>query len=154
MKKLFIICTLMVAVLATTASKRNKLKSWQPDYRLEQAFTNRFGNIGNVSWAIVSSILMSASFIDSNISNRPVKAFFDNDGEYLGMTQQTSVADMPGRLASRVRGMLVDYTILEVIEYWNDADNAYYIRAANKSGIKLLKAAVNFEPKFIDAVDL
>lgn len=153
MKKLFIIGTLMMAVLATEASRTKKQKSWQPDYKLEQAFKNQFGDIGNVSWTIVSDMLTSAGFIDSTISDRPIKAFFDNEGQYLGMTQQTSIADMPERLAKKLRAMLADYTVVDVIEYWNEGSSAYYIKVINKDGSRLVKAAINAAPRFIEKIE-
>lgn len=151
MKKLFIICTLMMPVLAASAGKAKKTKSWQPDYRLEQAFVNRFGDIGNVTWVMVSDILTSASFVDTGISDRPVKAYFDNKALYMGMTQQTTIANMPERLAGRVRKFIDSYTVMDVIEYWYDGGSAYYIKVINRNESKLVKASLNDGPKFVKA---
>ena len=60
---------------------------------------------------------------------------------------------MPERLAKKLRAMLADYTVIDVIEYWNEGSSAYYIKVMNNDGSRLVKAAINAEPRFIERIE-
>lgn len=138
MKKIFFSSILAIALLSflnASADERKKV-----GYRVMQSFQKQYGLVENVQWSFTNSNLAKAFF---SKDDQEVSAYFENDGNYVGSTINTSLADLPAKLRSSLKKKTEGCKVLEVIELQSPDENAYYMSVDGPTGRKIYKGYAN-----------
>jgi hypothetical protein len=132
MKK-FIIAAVMLAVSATGAFA----KDTSYDAKAENHLALNFKNAQNISWTTKSNSLIEADFTWEG--NR-LKAFYNADGEYVGVCRNIDLNKLPLRAIQTINAKYAGYLPSEIIEY-DEAENGlhYYVSLAKENKILILK---------------
>ncbi|MDP4223184.1 MAG: hypothetical protein Q8868_07725 [Bacteroidota bacterium] len=79
-------------------------------------FNSEFGNITNVKWE-KSAYFDEATFTKNG---KEMKAFFDDEGNFVGTTSHVTFADIPANGQKEIKSKYKDYSINPVIVFFDD----------------------------------
>ena len=101
------------------------------------AFKNEFSTAKEVEWTAGSNFYKAAFTFNGN----HVFAFYDMDGELLGLTRYISSLDLPIILQRDLKKEYSGYWISDLFEVANNNGTSYYITLENAEKRIVLKAA-------------
>ena len=101
------------------------------------AFKNEFSTAKEVEWTAGSNFYKAAFTFNGN----HVFAFYDMDGELLGLTRYISSLDLPITLQKDLKKEYSGYWISDLFEVANNNGTSYYITLENAEKRIVLKAA-------------
>jgi len=101
------------------------------------AFKTEFNTAKEVEWTVGSNYY-KATF---TYNEKHVFAYYDADGELLGLTRYISPVDLPIALQSNLKKIYANYWISDLFEVAKDNGTAYYITLENADTKIVLKAA-------------
>jgi hypothetical protein len=141
MKKLIV--TLVIAVSSFSAAFAGNTFGNPADIKGEEvsakvlgAFKKEFSSAKEITWTVASSYYQ-ASFV---YNDQHVSAYYNMDGELMGLTRFISPADLPLALQSDLRKNHSEYWISDLFEVANDDGTAYYITLEDADARIVLKA--------------
>ena len=101
------------------------------------AFKDEFTTAKEVEWTAGSNYYKAAFTFNGN----HVFAFYNMDGELLGLTRYISSLDLPINLQKDLKKDYSDYWISDLFEVANNGGTSYYITVENAEKKIVLKAA-------------
>ena len=101
------------------------------------AFKDEFTTAKEVEWTAGSNYYKAAFTFNGN----HVFAFYNLDGELMGLTRYISSLDLPINLQKDLKKDYSDYWISDLFEVANNSGTSYYITLENAGKKIVLKAA-------------
>lgn len=135
MKKLFI-AALMVVAAGTSAFAADVLA--KVNYKVKNNFEARFAGAQNVTWSAKESYV-KANF---TIAEENVEAFFDAEGELIGLSRKVDLKKLPLNAIQKIKKEYASYQVTEAIEFDKDGDKAYYLSINNGTKKQILEVSV------------
>jgi hypothetical protein len=112
------------------------------------AFNNDFNSAKEVEWSVGSNFYRAAFTFNGN----HVFAFYNTDGDLLGLTRYISSLDLPMNLQMGLKKNYSDYWISDLFEVANNNGTSYYITLENADTKIMLKATGNSDWKTYNKV--
>ena len=112
------------------------------------AFSNDFNSVKEVEWSVGTNYFKAAFTFNGN----HVFAFYNTNGEMLGLTRYISSLDLPMNLQISVKKNYSDYWISDLFEVANNDGTNYYITLENADTKIVLKANGNSDWKTYNKV--
>lgn len=134
MKKIIITLAVAISTLSSFAGegKENVSK------KVLDAFTTEFASAKEVTWTAGDNYY-KASFV---YNSQHVFAFYNTDGEMLGMTRYISSLDLPMNLQTGLKKSYSQYWISDLFEVSNSEGTGYYITLENADSKIVLKSTL------------
>ena len=121
MKKIIITLVIAMSTLGAFAREDNVSP------KVLDAFNTEFTTAKEVKWTAGSNYY-KATFI---YNEKYVFAYYNPDGELLGLTRYISPVDLPVNLQSSLKKNYVDYWVSNLFEVAKDDGTVYYITLEN-----------------------
>jgi hypothetical protein len=142
MKKMILTLAIAVCTLSAFAGNTfgNPMAAAGEEHvnqKVLDAFKTEFSTAKEVEWTVGSNYYM-ATF---TFNEKYVFAYYDKDGELLGLTRYLSPLDLPIALQSNLKKKYADYWISDLFEVAKNDGTAYYITLENADTKIVLKAA-------------
>ena len=134
MKKIFVSLSLM-AIVALTATVYAKDK-FDVNDRVKESFKKEFADATNVQWDSKKD-LQTATF---QLNGRVMFAYYNNEGELLGISRNLSTTQLPLRLSTSWKRKYSNYWVSELFELASDNQSSYYITIENAEATIVLRA--------------
>ena len=133
MKKLIITLAVALSTLSSFAGEGNVSS------RVLDAFNAQFNTAKEVTWSTGANFY-KASFV---FNNQHVYAFYNLDGELLGLTRYISSLNLPVSLQADLKKDYSEYWIADLFEVSNSEGTYYYITVENADSSLVLKSDSN-----------
>jgi hypothetical protein len=130
MKKLIIAAAMFVSLSAFAGGEKVNEK-------VLNAFNTEFTSVKEVEWTI-SSGYYKASF---GINGQRVSAFYNTEGELMGLTRNISSSQLPIRLLTNLKKNYDSYWISDLFEVSNSDGTSYYVTLENGDNKVILKSS-------------
>ena len=135
MKKLTIIALMVITIASSAFAGDNTL-----NFKGSDAFKKSFPQASEVSFTV------KKDFTEVNFTwhNLKLQAFFDRQGNYIGLSRDISVKDLPLSYVISINKMYKDFEITEAIEF-DHAENgmSYYVSVVNGDKKYVLNVALD-----------
>src|SRR5882724_1820910 len=131
MKKMIITLAVALSTLVAFAGEDNVNR------KVLDAFNNEFASAQQVEWSTGDNYY-KAAFI---YNNKHVFAFYNTDGELIGLTRYMSSMDLPMNLQLSLKKSYTDYWISDLFEVAKNDSTTYYITLENAESKIVLKSA-------------
>jgi hypothetical protein len=135
MKKVLITLAIAISSLVSFAGEENVSKD------VLNSFNKEFNGAKDVRWT-TGSDFYKAVFV---LNDQYITAFYNKDGEFLGMTRNISSLNLPLKLQSKIRSEYAEYWISDLFELSDNDGTHYYITVENADSKLLLKSSDNTE---------
>ena len=136
MKKLMIAAALLVSLGAFAGKEKEKVNE-----KVLNAFNTEFTNVREVEWT-ASADYYKASFA---LNGQMVSAFFNTDGELMGMTRNIPSSQLPVTLQTSLKRSYGSFWVSNLFEVSNSTGTTYYITLENGDNKIILKSSGNSE---------
>jgi hypothetical protein len=133
MKKVLITLAIAISSLVAFAGEENVSKD------VLNSFNKEFNGAKEVRWT-TGSDFYKAVFV---LNDQYITAFYNKDGEFLGMTRNISSLNLPLKLQSKIRSDYAEYWISDLFELSDNDGTHYYITVENADSKLLLKSSDN-----------
>jgi hypothetical protein len=133
MKK--VLMTLAIAISSIVAFAGEEIVSKD----VLSAFNKEFSGAKEVKWT-TGSDFYKAVFV---LNDQYITAFYNKEGEFLGMTRNISSLNLPLKLQSKIRSEYADYWISDLFELSDNEGTHYYITVEDADSKVLLKSSDN-----------
>lgn len=133
MKKILLSLAMFVT-LGTMSAFADTVEGVSP--KVLKAFNNDFNSTPEVEWSVGLNYYRAAFTFNGN----HVFAFYDADGELLGLTRYISSLDLPMTLQRNLKKSYSGYWISDLFEVANNKGTSYYITLENADTRIVLKA--------------
>ncbi|MBS1622351.1 MAG: hypothetical protein JST10_04135 [Bacteroidetes bacterium] len=111
--------------------------------RVISSFKNDFSGAKEAAWYTGTDYFKVAFTFNGN----HVYAFYNSDGELLGITRYISSLDLPMNLQRELKKKYSEYWISDLFELANDNGTGYYITLENADTKIILNASANSDWK-------
>lgn len=135
MKKMILGLAFALSSLASFAKDENVSQ------KVLDAFHSSFATVSQVEWANGSNYYR-ASFV---YNNKHVFAYYDLDGQLMGLTRYLSSTDLPLNLQTSLKNDYSDYWISDLFEAAREDGTTYYITLENADTRIVLKSTGTLE---------
>lgn len=134
MKKLFIAALIVIAagssVFAMDATKVN--------YKVKKNFDIQFTGAENVTWSTRENFVKASfTLLDENVD-----AFFDTDGELVGVSRKVSLKALPLSAIQQIKKDYASYKITDSIEFDQNGDKSYYLSLEDGNKKQILEVSL------------
>ena len=102
-----------------------------------QAFKSEFNTAKEVEWTAGSNYYKAAFMYN----NKHVFAYYNTEGELIGLTRYISPVDLPLSLQSSLKKIYADYWISDLFEVAKNDGTGYYITLENADSKIILEAS-------------
>jgi hypothetical protein len=130
MKKMMLTLAIAVSTLSAFAGEV------EVNPKVLNAFNNEFKTAKNVEWS-VGTDYFRATF---TYNDKHVYAYYDVNGELLGLSRFISPDDLPLALQGNLKKTYGDYWISDLFEVANDEGTTYYVTVEDADAKIVLKA--------------
>lgn len=130
MKKIILTLAIAISSIAAFASEVNV------NAAVLKSFTREFADAENVNWTAGKSSY-KASFV---LNNQHVTAYYNFDGELMGLTRNISSLDLPLGLQTNLKKNYNQYWISDLFEVSNQEGTNYYITLEKANETLVLEA--------------
>ena len=134
MKKLMIAAALLVSLGAFAGKEKEKVNE-----KVLNAFNSEFTNVHEVEWT-ASADYFKASFA---LNGHMVSAFFNTDGELMGMTRNIPSSQLPVILQTSLKRNYGSFWVSNLFEVSNSNGTSYYITLEDGDNKIILKSSGN-----------
>lgn len=131
MKKMILTLAIAISSLAAFAAEENVSK------KVLDAFKTEFKTVKDVEWT-AGSDYYKASF---TYNEKHVFAYYNMDGDLLGLTRYISPVDLPLNLQISLKNKSNDYWISDLFEVAKNGTTSYYITLENADSKMVLRSA-------------
>ena len=136
MKKLLIAAALFVSLGAFAGKEKVNEKV---NEKVLNAFNTEFANAQQVEWS-ASADYFKASFA---LNGQIVSAFYNTDGELMGLTRNIPSTQLPVRLQTSLKRNYDSFWVSNLFEVSNSEGTSYYITLENGDKKIILKSSGN-----------
>ena len=133
MKKVLMTLAIAISSIVAFAGEENVGKD------VLNSFNKEFNGAKEVRWT-TGSDFYKAVFV---LNDQYITAFYNKDGEFLGMTRNISSLNLPLKLQSKIRSEYTEYWITDLFELSDNDGTHYYITVENADSKVLLKSSDN-----------
>ena len=133
MKKVLMTLAIAISSIVAFAGEENVSKD------VLNSFNKEFNGAKEVRWT-TGSDFYKAVFV---LNDQYITAFYNKDGEFLGMTRNISSLNLPLKLQSKIRSDYAEYWITDLFELSDNDGTHYYITVENADSKVLLKSSDN-----------
>ena|ERR1044071_6578513 len=133
MKKIILILAIITSSVAAVASGDSV------DPKVLDAFNSEFKTAKEVQWTVGENYYR-ANF---TYNNQHVFAYYNAEGECLGLSRYISPASLPISLQSNLKKNYADYWVSDLFEVAKEDGTSYYITLENADTKLILKATGN-----------
>jgi len=133
MKSLIITLAIALSSLSSNAGEVNV------SAKVLDAFNTQFNTAKEVTWTSGSNFYKAAFLFNG----QHVFAFYNLDGELLGLTRYLSSLDLPMALQADLKKDYANFWIADLFEVSNDEGTHYYITVENANETRILKSDSN-----------
>ncbi len=130
----------MKKIILTLAIALGTLSSFAADVKVSSrvldAFKNDFATAKEITWTSTNDYY-KASFV---FNDQHIAAFYNMDGELMGMTRNLRSTDLPINLQANLKKGYSNYWISDLFEVSNHEGTSYYITLENADAKIVLKA--------------
>ena len=130
MKKIIVALALVFTISSAFANDVTVTK------QVLKSFRDNFSNAMDITWTQTGTYYKAAF----TLNEQKVFAFFDLDGEYLGLTRYISSLQLPLHLHSSLKKHYSQKWITDLFELTNDDGTSYYITVEDADTKLVLKA--------------
>jgi CRISPR/Cas system-associated exonuclease Cas4 (RecB family) len=130
MKKMILTLAIAISSFAAFAGEENVTK------KVLDAFKTEFKTVKDVEWT-AGSDYYKASFM---YNEKHVFAYYNMDGDLLGLTRYISPVDLPLNLQIGLKNNSNDYWISDLFEVAKNETTSYYITLENADTKTVLKS--------------
>ncbi len=130
MKKMIMTLAVALGTLVAFAGEENVNR------KVLDAFKNEFAAAQQVEWSTGDNFY-KAAFV---FNNKHVFAFYNMDGELIGITRYLSSMDLPLNLQVNLKKNYTNYWISDLFEVAKKDDTTYYITLENADTKIILKS--------------
>ena len=121
MKKVILMLVVMITTLSSFASDE------KVNQKVLNAFQHEFASASEVTWTTASDYYKA----DFTFNGQHVNAFFNLEGDLLGVTRNITLLDLPMNLQAGLKKSYSDYWISDLFEISNNDGTTYYITLEN-----------------------
>jgi hypothetical protein len=135
MKKLTIIALMVITIASSAFAGDNNL-----DFKGADAFKKSFPQASEVSFTV------KKEFTEVNFTwhNLKLQAFFDRQGNYIGLSRDISVQDLPLSYVMSINKQYKDFEITEAIEFDHSENGlSYYVTVVKEDKKYVLNVATD-----------
>jgi hypothetical protein len=135
MKKLTIIALMVITIASSAFAGDNTL-----NFKGSDAFKKSFPQASEVSFTV------KKDFTEVNFTwhNLKLQAFFDRQGNYIGLSRDISVKDLPLSYVISINKMYKDFEITEAIEFDHSENGlSYYVTVVKEDKKYVLNVATD-----------
>jgi hypothetical protein len=132
MKKLIMTLAIAISSFAAFAGEENVSAD------VLKSFSKDFAGVSEVQWTNGNEFYKAAFIYNS----QHVIAFYNTDGELLGLTRYISSLDLPINLQTNLKNEYSDYWISDLFEVSNNDGTNYYI-TLEKADAKIVLQSAN-----------
>jgi hypothetical protein len=129
MKKMIIAAAMFVSLSAFANEVRVTPK-------VLNAFHTEFTTVQDVSWTVSQEYYKA----DFDMNGQQVSAFFNEDGDLMGITRNISSTQLPVKLQSSLKNSYNSYWISDLFEVSKNDGTSYYVTLENGDKKIVLKA--------------
>lgn len=133
--KTLLLSFLLACFFITAQAQYSDSSAISPCVYLQYSFEVHFGTIEKVQWHRTINELFRADFTRNGIG---YSAYFDSNNEYVSTTRIVGRDDIPTIVFKQVKSKLPGYTIIHVVEFWNEEKHVYYAECSKNSLRKML----------------
>src|SRR5690349_3833363 len=133
MKKVLMTLAIAISSIVAFAGEENVSKD------VLNSFNKEFNGAKEVKWS-TGSDFYKAVFI---LNDQYITAFYNREGEFLGMTRNISSLNLPMKLQSKIRSEYAEYWITDLFELSDNDGTHYYITVEDADSKVLLKSIDN-----------
>lgn len=133
MKKILMTLAIAISSIVAFAGEENVSKD------VLNSFNKEFNGAKEVRWT-TGSDFYKAVFV---LNDQYITAFYNKEGEFLGMTRNISSLNLPMKLQSKIRSDYNEYWITDLFELSDNDGTHYYITVENADSKVLLKSSDN-----------
>jgi hypothetical protein len=133
MKKVLMTLAIAISSLVAFAGEENVSKD------VLSAFNKEFNGAKEVKWT-TSPDFYKAVFM---LNEQYITAFYNKEGEFLGMTRNISSLNLPLKLQAKIRSDYAEFWISDLFELSDNDGTHYYITVENADSKILLKSSDN-----------
>lgn len=134
MKKMML--TLAIALVSFVGTAFAKPTDETVNQKVLDAFKTEFASAQNVEW-VSGSNYYRAAFV---YNDKHVFAYYNTDGEFLGMTRYISSVDLPLSLQISLQKNAAGYWITDLFEVSKYDTTSYYITLENAGNIVVMRS--------------
>lgn len=132
MKKIILTLAIAVSSIASFASEKNVTSE------VLSAFNKEFTQAKEVEWTKGNNYF-KATFI---LNDKHIAAFYNNEGELMGLTRNISSLDLPINLQTNLKKNYDGYWITDLFEVSNNEGTNYYIRLQKADATVVLESTL------------
>jgi len=134
MKKLFIAALIVIAA----GSSAFAMDATKVDYKVKKSFDIQFTGAENVTWSTQANFVKASfTLLDENVD-----AFFDTDGELVGVSRKVDVKSLPLHAMQQIKKDYASYKITDSIEFDQNGDKSYYLSLENGNKKQILEVSL------------
>ena len=130
MKKMILALAIMVSTLSAFAGEENV------DPKVLASFKTEFATAKDINWSAGSNYF-KAEFVFNGLH---VNAYYNSDGELLGLTRYITLLDLPMNLQASLKKTYSNYWVSDLFEVTKTEETGYYITLENADTKLVLKA--------------
>ena len=131
MKKMIMSVALMISALCAFAADDEKVSQ-----KVLAAFQHEFAAAKEVNWSTGADFYKAAF----TFNGQHVNAYFNTEGELLGLTRNITLLDLPMNLQASLKKSYSDFWISDLFEVTRSDSTGYYITLENADTQIVLKA--------------
>ncbi len=135
MKKM-IIAAAMIVSLSAFAKEERKVSA-----KVLNAFNTEFTTAQEVAWTVSSDYYKA----DFDMNGQKVSAFYNTDGDLMGITRNISSSQLPVSLQSSLKKNYSNYWISDLFEVANNNGTSYYVTMEDGNKKVVLNSASGSE---------
>ncbi|BAV07534.1 hypothetical protein SAMN05421788_109113 [Filimonas lacunae] len=123
----------IIAAIAIIAFTANTFAADTNDKTIS-LFKAAYPNATNVHYKLLGEVV-SISFV---VNNTSMQAFYNNDGEQVAVSRETSINRLPARAITTLNSKYPGYTTTEVIEMEHSTEGTSYYVSLEKNNQKVI----------------
>ena len=135
MKKVIMLLAITISTLSAFATEE------KVNQKVLHAFQSEFTSAKDVKW-VTTPDYFKAEFL---FNDQHVSAFYNTDGELLGITRNITSLDLPMNLQTGLKKSYADFWISDLFEVTRSDSTGYYITLENAESVIVLKASADNE---------
>lgn len=126
----------IILMLAITISTLSAFAGEEVNPRVLASFKNEFASAKEVAWTVTADYFKA----EFTFNGQYVNAFYNTDGELMGLTRNITSLDLPMNLQASLKKSYEDFWISDLFEITRSNNTGYYITLENADTKIVLKA--------------
>jgi len=151
MKKLILIPAIIgilgTSVYAADGGKKDEIRN-EVSYTVQNQFNSDFNDAKNIVWTVTANVQK----VDFLIGNVKKTAFYNLQGEYLGLTQYVDYKEVSAKAKNEIEENYSGYLVNQVIKLQTDDAVTYFVDLKNQADEILVRVGPTSNVYFFQQV--